>query len=136
MKNSLVSFIVGILFATGLGISGMTNPGKVLAFLNVFGQWDPSLLFVMVGAIAVHFVTYRFIKKQTSPFLDKKFYLPERKDIDKKLVVGATLFGVGWGLAGFCPGPAITSVASGNLNVLVFVLSMLIGMILFKRVMP
>lgn len=136
MKNSLVSFAVGVLFATGLGISGMTNPGKVLAFLNVFGQWDPSLLFVMVGAIGFHFAAYRFIKKKTSPLLDKKFYLPERKDIDWKLVTGAALFGVGWGLAGFCPGPAITSIASGNLNVLVFVLSMLIGMILFKRVMP
>ena len=134
MKNSLASFAVGFIFAIGLGISGMTQPQKVVGFLDLFGNWDPSLIFVMVGAILVHFVTYRIVRKRESPLLSTQWHVPTKKEITPALVTGSLLFGVGWGLGGFCPGPAVTSLASFELKPLVFVISMLIGMLLFKKV--
>lgn len=132
MKNGLAALVVGFIFAIGLGLSGMTQPQKVVGFLNLFGDWDPSLIFVMGGAIAVHFVTYRLIRKRTTPLLAPKWQVPTKTEITPALVIGSIIFGVGWGLAGFCPGPAITSLASFELRPLIFVVSMLVGMFLFK----
>ena len=132
MKNALSSFTVGLLFALGLGISGMTQPQKVIGFLDVFGAWDPSLLFVMGGAVGVHFLTFRWILKRPAPLLSAKWHVPNKKDITFSLVFGAILFGMGWGLAGFCPGPALTSVASLQVKPIYFVLSMIAGMYLYR----
>ncbi|HVB80678.1 MAG TPA: DUF6691 family protein [Candidatus Binataceae bacterium] len=130
MKGLLTSFVSGTVFALGLGISGMTRPVKVIDFLDFFGAWDASLAFVMLGAIAVYFVAYRRSRKMTSPVLAPDFSLPKRSDLDAKLIVGAALFGAGWGLGGFCPGPALTALASGALPVFIFVVAMAIGMYL------
>lgn len=134
MKNSIASFVVGFIFAIGLGISGMTQPQKVVGFLNLFGGWDPSLVFVMGGAIAVHFITYRLIRKRSSPLLAANWQVPTKTELTPALVIGAVLFGIGWGLGGFCPGPAMTSLMSFESRPVIFVVSMLVGMVLFKAV--
>lgn len=126
--KALASFSAGVLFAIGLGISGMTQPSKVTGFLDLFGAWDPSLALVMVGAVAVHFVLYRVITRHATPLFDTRFHLPTRKDLDARLVVGSSLFGIGWALGGYCPGPGLVSAASGLLPAVVFVLSMAAGM--------
>jgi uncharacterized protein len=128
MKSLVTSFISGVVFALGLGISGMTRPVKVIGFLDFFGPWDASLAFVMVGAIAVYFAAYRWSRTMPSPLLAPDFSLPKRSDLDSKLIVGAAIFGVGWGLSGFCPGPALTSLASGAPAVVIFVAAMVLGM--------
>lgn len=132
MKLNVASFLTALLFGLGLGVGGMTMPAKIFGFLDVTGNWDPSLLFVMVGAIAVHAVSFRLITKKSSPILTTKFQIPTAKDIDKRLVLGSMIFGLGWGLGGFCPGPAIVASVSGHASVLVFVLSMIGGMYIFK----
>lgn len=134
-KQDAVSFIVGFLFAIGLAVSGMTQPQKIINFLNPW-EWDPSLLFVMLGAVGVHIVSYPLVRKRASPLLDTKWHISTRKDITLRLVIGSALFGVGWGLGGFCPGPAVTSLASGDLRVVFFVAAMLVGMFLFKKTEP
>jgi uncharacterized protein len=134
MNSRVAAFISGMIFALGLGISGMTQPAKVIAFLDITENWDPSLAFVMVGAILVHAVLYRLIRRRTTPLFASTFTVPTRTDIDARLVGGAALFGVGWGLGRFCPGPAVTSLASGNTAVVIFVIAMLAGMYLFKLV--
>lgn len=128
----IVTFVVGFLFALGLGVSGMTQPQKVIGFLDLFGSWDPSLAFVMIGAIAVHALSYPLILKKGKPLLDEKFFLPTKKEITPRLAVGAALFGVGWGLGGYCPGPAIVSLAAGGPSVLTFLGFMVLGMLVFK----
>jgi uncharacterized membrane protein YedE/YeeE len=133
MKN-LSSLIVGFLFAIGLTVSGMTQPKKVMGFLDFFGAWDPSLLFVMLGAVIFHLITYRLIRKKTTPLLDKNWYVPTKKEITPALIIGSAIFGIGWGLGGFCPGPAMVSLASFELRPLLFVLSMITGMYLFKKI--
>jgi uncharacterized membrane protein YedE/YeeE len=134
-KNHLyriAEFVVGLLFGLGLMLSGMTDPGKVIGFLDLFGTWDPSLALVMGGAIMVGFFAFTVAKKRTSTFLGGALRLPTNMDMDKKLVIGSLLFGAGWGLAGFCPGPALVSMADGQPKALVFVLAMLVGMVGFK----
>ena len=128
------AFIVGLIFAVGLGIGGMTQPGKVVGFLDIFGEWNPSLIFVMIGALFVHIIFYRLIRKRNSPLFAEKFQVPSRRDVNRDLILGATLFGGGWGLAGFCPAPAITSLASLQLAPFVFVVSMLGGMWIFQMI--
>jgi uncharacterized protein len=128
----IISFIVGFLFALGLGISGMTDTNIVKGFLDVFGTWNLNLMGVMIGAIALHSVVYHIIKHRPSPLLDSKFYLPTLKTIDKRLVFGALIFGLGWGWAGICPGPGIVSLASGKQEIFIFVGSMILGMYIFK----
>lgn len=132
MKHSFVALVVGFLFSIGLGISGMTQPKKVIGFLDIFGSWDPSLAFVMVGAIAVHFVVYRWTQKRSSPLLSLSWHLPDKKEITFSLLAGSFLFGVGWGLAGYCPGPAIVSLVTLEAKLVVFVASMVAGMLVFK----
>ncbi len=132
MKNSLSALIVGFIFALGLGISGMTQPQKVFGFLDVFGKWDPSLIFVMIGAIIFHFVSFRVIKKNHKPLFSNDWHVPTKKEITPALIFGSVLFGIGWGLGGYCPGPAITSLASFEMRPIVFVVSMIGGMLLFK----
>jgi uncharacterized membrane protein YedE/YeeE len=134
-KNHLyriAEFVVGLLFGLGLMLSGMTDPGKVIGFLDLLGTWDPSLALVMGGAIMVGFFAFTVAKKRTSTFLGGALRLPTNMDMDKKLVIGSLLFGAGWGLAGFCPGPALVSMADGQPKALVFVLAMLIGMLGFE----
>jgi uncharacterized membrane protein YedE/YeeE len=128
-KANLAAFGAGALFAVGLAVSGMTKPSKVVGFLDVGGAWDASLAFVMLGAIAVHFVAYRLIRRRRAPLLDSRFHLPTRKDIDLRLVLGAALFGIGWGLGGFCPGPALVTAAGGGQGALVFALAMTAGIL-------
>ena len=134
MKINISAFVAGLIFAVGLVVAQMTQPDKVIAFLDLAGNWDPSLAFVMVGGIGFHAVAFRLITRRSSPILGASFHVPTRKDVDRPLIVGAILFGIGWGLAGFCPGPAITSIASVASEVGVFVVAMLAGMWLNKRV--
>lgn len=134
MKNSVAALVVGFIFAIGLALSGMTQPQKVIGFLDLFGQWDPSLMFVMVGAIAVHFVTYKVIRKRKTPLLTNHWHVPTKKEITPALILGSFIFGIGWGLGGFCPGPAIASLASFSGTPLIFVISMIAGMFIFRFV--
>ena len=130
--NRAIEFIVGLLFGWGLLLSGMTDPGKVQGFLDLAGAWDPSLALVMGGAIAVGFFAFALARRRTTSFLGGALQMPAARDIDKPLVVGSLIFGAGWGLAGFCPGPAVVSMASGEIKALVFVAAMLAGMLAFK----
>ena len=130
--HHLVEFAVGLSFGLGLMLSGMTDPGKVIGFLDLFGSWDPSLALVMGGAIMVGFFAFTLAKKRTTTFLGGVLRFPTNMDIDKKLVIGSLMFGTGWGLAGFCPGPALVSMADGQPKALVFVLAMLVGMLGFE----
>lgn len=126
----LAAFFSGLVFAIGLAIGGMTDPLKVVSFLDVTGDWDPSLAFVMGGAIVLYAPVYHYVTKRTRPLLHHTFHLPTREDIDFRLVAGGILFGVGWGLGGFCPGPAVVSAASLRGDVLTFVAAMSGGMAL------
>ncbi len=130
--HRLSEFAVGLLFGLGLLLSGMTDPGKVLGFLDLAGAWDPSLALVMGGAIAVGFFAFGAAKNRTTNFFGGALHLPTAKDIDKRLVIGGLLFGAGWGLAGFCPGPGIVTMASGEPKAAVFVVAMIAGMLVFQ----
>ena len=130
--NRLTEFLVGLLFGLGLILSGMTDPGKIIGFLDVFGAWDPSLAFVMMGAIAVGFIAFALAKKRTTTILGGALRLPTASHINKRLIIGSTVFGTGWGLAGFCPGPALVSMASGQIQALWFVSAMVAGMLAFE----
>jgi len=126
----LVALFSGLIFGVGLFVSGMTNPAKVLGFLDFAGTWDPSLAFVMGGALAVNAVAFALTRRRARPLFAEQFALPTRRDIDGELVAGSLLFGVGWGLVGFCPGPALASLLRGELPVYGFVLAMALGMAL------
>lgn len=126
--QGLASFLCGLLFGTGLMISGMTQPAKVLGFLDIFGRWDPTLAFVMAGALAISSVGYAWARRQGRPVFAAQHLWPNRTDIDRPLVVGSVLFGIGWGLAGLCPGPALENLASLSPRVIVFVIAMIAGM--------
>jgi len=124
----LVAFLSGVIFALGLGLGGMTQPHKVIAFLDLAGRWDPSLAFVMAGAIAVYLPAYRLMKRRGRPLLAPTLELPTRTELDAPLLAGAALFGIGWGLSGFCPGPALVSLTTLAVPALVFGAAMLAGM--------
>ena len=128
MIGLVAAFVAGALFAVGLGVGGMTQPATVLAFLDVAGSWDPSLAFVMVGAVGVYAAAFRLTRRRSRPVLSDAFAIPARRDVDVRLLVGAALFGIGWGLAGYCPGPGIVSLVTGRADVVVFVTAMLAGM--------
>jgi len=127
MKIILASLLTGVLFGVGLALSQMTNPDKVIAFLDLAGNWDPSLFFVMLGALTVTMICFRLILRRSQPVLGQKFYLPMKKDIDKPLLFGATIFGIGWGIAGYCPGPVIAGLGLGNPEAVTMVLAIYAG---------
>ena len=130
----LFAFIAGLVFGIGLLVSGMANPAKVLGFLDLAGPWDPSLALVMAGAISVGVVGFAFARRRATSLLRTPIQLPTKRDIDRRLVLGSLVFGIGWGLAGFCPGPALVALGAGRLKALVFVAAMLAGMALFERI--
>ncbi len=132
LEHGLSEFLIGLLFGFGLILSGMTDPGKVIGFLDLFGQWDPSLASVLGGAIAVGFFAFSMAKRRTQNFLGGAMRLPTSQDIDKRLVIGSLVFGAGWGLAGFCPGPALVSLGAGQDKAVVFVIAMVLGMLAFE----
>jgi uncharacterized membrane protein YedE/YeeE len=132
MQRRITEFFVGLLFGLGLMLSGMTDPGKVLGFLDLTGLWDPSLALVMGGAIAVGVFAFSLAKKRSLSFFGDALRLPTQERITKRLVLGSLLFGAGWGLAGFCPGPALVSMAAGQSKAALFVVFMLIGMGIFE----
>ncbi|NLY26759.1 MAG: YeeE/YedE family protein [Alcaligenaceae bacterium] len=125
-------FLIGLLFGLGLILSGMGNPGKVIAFLDLAGAWDPSLAFVMGGAVLVAFVAFRIARTRSQAFFGDAMKLPTSRDLDTRLVAGSLVFGVGWGLAGFCPGPAIMSVGAGHVQAAIFVVAMIAGMLIVQ----
>ena len=130
--NKLISLLAGIIFGTGLVISEMINPKKVLSFLDVFGNWDPSLAFVMIGALIVSSPLFHLIKNKEKPLFADIFNYSKNKEINNRLIIGSALFGAGWGLGGLCPGPAISSIALLNINSIIFVFAMFIGFYLVK----
>ena len=132
-RSALSAFVAGILFGLGLVVSRMADPRVVLAFLDVTGEFDPSLLLVMAGAVAVTAIAFRLVLRRRTPVFDAAFRLPTRREIDAPLVIGAVLFGIGWGLAGYCPGPALVALAGGARDALVFVPAMLLGGWLQRR---
>ncbi len=132
MKRALPSLLSGMLFGVGLTLSQMVNPAKVIGFLDVAGNWDPSLAFVMGGALAVTFVSFRFILLRPAPIAASTFRVPAAREIDGRLIGGAALFGVGWGMSGLCPGPAIVSLAYGLPGSIAFVTAMIAGMALHR----
>lgn len=126
------ALISGVLFGLGLAVSEMVNPAKVIAFLDVAGSWDPTLAFVMLGALAVTTPAFRLVLRRPQPWFAERFSLPTRKDIEPRLVIGAVIFGIGWGLAGLCPGPALTALVTGDRNIALFVAAMLTGAMLYQ----
>ena len=130
--NVFTSLLAGLLFGVGLIVSGMTNPAKIIGFLDLFGKWDPSLAFVMGGALLVGSIAFRFAGKRQRALLGIPMNIPTKRDIDRRLVLGNLTFGIGWGLAGYCPGPAVTSLATGGSKPWIFFLAMLAGMALFE----
>jgi len=128
------SLVAGLLFGAGLAVSGMTQADKVINFLDLADGWDPSLAFVMIGAIGVHLVLFRWILRRESPLFAERFGIPSRTDIDGRLIGGSALFGIGWALGGYCPGPGLVSAASGGASALAFVASLTAGMLLFHVV--
>lgn len=127
MMQPLVSLVAGVVFGLGLAVAEMTNPLKVLDFLDLAGNWDPSLAFVMGGAVLVTLVAFRFVLRRPVPLYGERFHLPTLTQLDRKLLGGAALFGIGWGLAGYCPGPALATILSGNSETWLFVPAMLVG---------
>ena len=132
--NKLVALFCGTIFGIGLVISQMINPAKVLGFLNVFGEWDPSLALVMIGALIIFSPLFHLFKNKEKPIFSTSFSISENKEIDKRLIFGSILFGAGWGLAGLCPGPAISSIALLNASSAIFVVSMFIGFYIASKI--
>lgn len=127
MKSNLAALISGIIFGLGLCVSEMVNPTRVIGFLDLLGSWDATLLFVMIAALAVTGIGFPLVMKRANPLLADKFFVPERSDIDFRLIAGSVIFGIGWGLAGLCPGPAIAALASMSPSILMFVVAMAVG---------
>lgn len=130
MPRILSAALIGLVFGIGIVLSGMANPAKVLNFFDIFGAWDPSLLLVMTSALIVTFLGYRFVLRRPAPTFDRKFHLPTRRNLDLSVIGGSTLFGIGWGIAGFCPGGAIPALGSGQPAPFIFVASMIGGILL------
>lgn len=131
----IVAVVTGLLFGAGLAASGMTNPEKVQGFLDLTGVWDPSLMFVMGGAVVVTLISFRFILKLSRPVFSEQFHLPSSTSIDTRLIIGAALFGAGWGLVGYCPGPALAAIAYLNSDVMIFLVAMFVGAFLGQELL-
>lgn len=129
----VAALLAGLIFGAGIALAGMINPDKVLNFFDLAGQWDPSLAFVMAGALAVTLIGYRLVLRQTRPLFDLRFHLPTRRDLDPALIGGAALFGIGWGIAGFCPGGAIPALGLAQPDAVLFVVAMICGIALARR---
>ena len=127
MKNSVIALLSGIIFGFGLSISQMINPNKVINFLDITGNWDPSLAFVMMGALTVTFLSFRWVLKRPTPILEDAFHISNRTNIDASLLGGAAIFGIGWGISGFCPGPAIANLSSASIEAIVMVSAIYLG---------
>ena len=130
--NAVSAFAVGLFLGAGLIISGMTDPSKIIGFLDVAGAWDPSLAFIIGGAVLVGFIAFRFARRRTVSFLGGAMHLPNARQIDQPLILGSLAFGVGWGLAGYCPGPAVVAFGSGQDKAVVFLVAMIAGMALYE----
>ena len=130
--RSLVTVFTGLIFGIGLIMSGMTNPAKVQNFLDLFGTWDPSLALVMGGAILITMPGFWLVQKRQTPFFEDSFLIPQKTNLDFYLLTGSAIFGIGWGLGGFCPGPVVVSISNGSTGTILFVITMLIGMVLAK----
>ncbi len=124
----VLTYLIGLIFGLGISISGMSNPSKVLDFFDITGTWDPSLAFVMGGAVVVAFFGYRLVFKRPGPSFDQMFHVPQNRKLDPKLIGGSAVFGIGWGIAGFCPGGALPAIGTGRHEVLIFALSLIVGM--------
>ncbi len=135
MRNILVSLVSGTLFGAGLAVSGMTNPLRVRGFLDLFGTWDPTLVFVMGGAVLVMAVIWQVQRRMVAPFFADAFALPTAKDLDWRLILGAALFGIGWGVAGLCPGPGFAALALAPAQAIIFLAGLFGGMVLFRLTM-
>lgn len=133
MKN-IIALTGGIFFGFGLALSGMTDTAKVQGFLDIFGRWEPALMFVMAGAVATTVAGFRWVLRRRQPLLEKQFFMPSNRTIDPTLVVGAGIFGLGWGLYGYCPGPAISALAYADGNTFIFVVAMVLGMFVGARI--
>jgi len=134
IASLIASLASGVLFGAGLALSGMTDPTKVLGFLDIAGRWDPSLIFVLGGAVSVSVVAFRLVLRRAQPMLDTRFHLPAQRDVDPALVFGSALFGIGWGLSGYCPGPAVALLAAPGGDALLFLPAMVGGMVLHRLV--
>lgn len=133
MMPVISAFVFGVVFALGLGVAGMTQPAKIIGFLDVAGNWDPALLFVMAGAVGLSGLLFPRILTRSAPLLSSRFRVPQRHSLDVRLWSGAALFGIGWGLSGYCPGPALVSLATGSDSVVVFLFAMVIGLLLGRE---
>lgn len=133
MKQSLVALFCGLLFGLGLSLSQMIDRDRILDFLDIAGHWDSTLLFVLGGAVGVTLITFRFVLRLSHPIFAEKFCLPTKTNIDRDLIIGAAIFGVGWGIAGFCPGPAIAALAIDPANPVIFLLALIIGSFLYDK---
>ena len=132
MKQKLIALLSGLIFGFGLSLSQMIDRDRVLGFLDVSGDWDPTLLFVLGGAVSITIITFRFVLRLPRPIFSSKFYLPTRKDIDLPLILGAAIFGIGWGIAGYCPGPGITALVLGIANPVLFVIAFIVGSLIYR----
>ncbi|MCA1769364.1 MAG: YeeE/YedE family protein [Halomonas sp.] len=132
--KTLMGYIAGLLFGLGLGISGMTDPARVLGFLDLFGAWDPTLMFVLGGAVVTNFIGYRLVLRRKAPLYGSAFQLPTRQDLDVRLLGGSALFGIGWGLSGYCPGPAFASIAGLSVPLAAMLLAMVAGWFLARAI--
>ena len=132
MGRNITALIAGLIFGVGLVISQMVNPAKVIAFLDIFGNWDPSLAFVMGGALIVTAIGYRLVWTRQKPVFEERFQIPGNRKVDTRLAIGAVLFGIGWGLVGLCPGPAIAAISIGGTKAIGFLAAMALGMVLFQ----
>ncbi|MGB3294368.1 MAG: DUF6691 family protein [Phormidesmis sp.] len=132
-KQDGLALVAGTIFGIGLGLSQMTDRQRVLGFLDLAGIWDPTLLFVLAAAVAFTVIAFRFVLRRPTPVLDKKFYVPDSNAIDSRLVLGSAIFGVGWGISGYCPGPGIAALAIGSWNPVLFVVALVTGMFAFNR---
>ena len=131
MKQNLVALFCGLIFGLGLSLSQMIDRDRILGFLDIMGNWDPTLLFVLGGAVGVTLIAFRFVLRLPHPIGSEKFYLPTKSNVDRTLVIGAAIFGIGWGIAGYCPGPAITALVIDPVNPALFLLALVIGSFLY-----
>ena len=133
MKQNLIVLLCGIIFGIGLSLSQMINPNKVLNFLDITGKWDPSLIFVMMGALAVAFVSFKWVLKRPAPVLAESFHISRKTLIDKPLLLGAAIFGIGWGMSGYCPGPAVTGLGLLSLESVIMIVAIYLGFFAYNR---